>query len=79
MESSFDHVFVSSDIGHRKPERAAFEFIGQALDLPLSAILFFDDLPDNVAGAADAGLQTVLVSGPADVEAALRGLGQPGT
>lgn len=75
MERSFDRVFVSSDMGHRKPDRTAFEHVGQALGVPLESILFFDDLPENVAGAAAAGLQTVLVSGPADVEAALRALG----
>ncbi len=73
--ASFDRVFVSSEMGCRKPERRAFEFIGQALGVPLGSILFFDDLPENVAGAVAAGLQAVHVRGPADVKAALQALG----
>ena len=72
---SFDRVFVSSDIGFRKPERKAFEFIARALDVSLDSIMFFDDLPENVAGAATAGLQAVHVRGPADVKAALKAIG----
>jgi len=72
---AFDRVFVSSDIGLRKPERRAFEHISQAIGVPASAMLFFDDLADNVAGARAAGLQAVLVRGPADVCDALQSLG----
>lgn len=68
---AFDRVFVSSDIGLRKPERRAFEHIAQAVGLPTESLLFFDDLADNVAGARAAGLQAVLVRSPADVRAAL--------
>ena len=73
---AFDHIFVSSDIGLRKPERRAFEHIAQAIGVPAQALLFFDDLADNVAGARAAGLQAVLVRSPADVRAALAALAQ---
>lgn len=72
---SFDRVFVSSDIGHRKPDRRAFEYIAHALDVPVSSIMFFDDLLENVAGAAAAGLEAIHVRGPADVRVALQALG----
>lgn len=68
---AFDRIFVSSDMGCRKPERRAFDHIARELKLPASAILFFDDLAENVAGAHAAGLQAVHVRGPADVRAAL--------
>ncbi len=72
---AFDHIFVSSDIGLRKPERRAFEHIAQAVGVPVQGLLFFDDLAENVAGAHAAGLQAVLVRSPADVRAALAALG----
>ena len=71
----FEHVFVSSDIGLRKPHRAAFEFVARAIGVPAGAILFFDDLRENVEGALAAGLQAVHVQSPADVQKALHGLG----
>jgi putative hydrolase of the HAD superfamily len=75
LAQSFERIFVSSDMGYRKPERRAFEYVADAMDVPLNAILFFDDHPDNVAGARAAGLQAVHVQGPADVRAALQAIG----
>lgn len=72
---AFDRVFVSSEIGHRKPERSAFEFVARSIGVPVGSILFFDDTLENVDGARAAGLQAVHVRGPADVRAALRQLG----
>lgn len=68
---AFDHVFVSSDIGLRKPEAAAFAHVVQAIGVAPGAILFFDDLAENVEGAIAAGLQAVQVCSPADVREAL--------
>ncbi|MDM0117412.1 HAD family phosphatase [Variovorax sp. J22R133] len=75
IEPSFDRVFASSDIGMRKPERAAFEFVCKQINLPPGAVLFFDDLEQNVEGAIAAGLQAVCVRSPADVHEALARLG----
>jgi FMN phosphatase YigB (HAD superfamily) len=72
---AFDRIFVSSDMGCRKPERQAFDHITRAINLPAGTILFFDDLAENVAGAQAAGLQAVHVRGPADVRAALERTG----
>jgi len=72
---AFDRIFVSSEIGLRKPEQRAFEHIAGTVGLPVNALLFFDDLADNVAGARAAGLQAVHVRSPADVRAALAALG----
>jgi len=69
---SFDRIFASHEIGLRKPEKRAFEHIAAAIGVPLESILFFDDLDENVEGARAAGLQAVLVRGPADVRDALR-------
>ncbi|MEO8023423.1 HAD family phosphatase [Polaromonas sp.] len=72
---AFDRIFVSSDMGCRKPERQAFEHIVREIKVDPQAILFFDDLAENIAGAQGAGLQAVHVRGPADVRAALERTG----
>ncbi len=68
----FRQVFVSSDLGKRKPERAAFEAIAHAIGVPLDRILFFDDTMENVEAARAAGLRAVHVRAAQDVEDALR-------
>lgn len=68
----FRKVFVSSDLGLRKPERAAFEAIAREIGVPSQHILFFDDTRENVEGARAAGLHAVHVRGPLDVAQALR-------
>ena len=68
----FRKVFVSSAMGLRKPDRAAFEAISREIGVPLAKILFFDDTLANVEGARKAGLQAVHVKSPQDVEDALR-------
>ena len=72
---SFDRVFASHEIGFRKPERRAFAHIAQATGIPLASMMFFDDLPANVEGAASAGLQAVHVRSPSDVRNALQAIG----
>jgi len=69
---NFREVFVSSSLGLRKPERAAFERIGREIGVALPDILFFDDTLENVEGARAAGLAAVHVKGPQDVGDALR-------
>lgn len=70
--SHFKKLFVSSTIGLRKPDRAAFAHVVSDIGVPARRILFFDDLPENVAGARAAGLHAVQVGGTHDVIAALR-------
>ena len=69
---NFRRVFVSSQIGLRKPERASFDHIAREIGVPHGRILFFDDTLANVEGARAAGLQAVHVQGPDDVEKAVR-------
>ena len=72
--SAFRRIFSSTEMGLRKPDRAAFEAVVQAIGQRPESILFFDDLASNVAGARAAGLQAVQVSGPRDVREGLRAL-----
>lgn len=68
----FDRIFVSSEMGARKPEREAFERIAGEIGTPLGRILFFDDTEANVTAARDLGMPAVLVRSPDDVHAAVR-------
>ncbi len=73
--SVFDRVFVSSEIGLRKPEAAAFYAIAKTTGFSLAETLFFDDTLENVEGALDAGLQAVHVRSDIDVKDALTNIG----
>ena len=69
--SGFGTVFVSSDIGLRKPEKEAFHHVARELGVAPERILFFDDLLSNVEGARAAGLSAVHVTSADPVREAL--------
>jgi glucose-1-phosphatase len=71
---NFRKVFLSFELGLRKPERAAFEAIAAAIHVPLDRILFFEDTEANVEGARSIGMPAVLVRSPSDVANALAAL-----
>lgn len=77
--AAFDEIFVSSDLGMRKPELPAYRAVAERIGVPTSAILFFDDLAENVAGARAAGMQAVQVRGAADVREGLLRYGALGS
>ena len=70
---AFRKVFVSWELGHRKPEADAFVAIADEIGVPLERILFFDDTLENVEGARTVGMPAVHVRSVADVEAAVAG------
>lgn len=74
---AFTSIFVSSDLGERKPDRAAFDAVAAMIGVPASSILYFDDSPENVVGGRDAGLQAVHVTSTDSVRAALSRLSVP--
>lgn len=68
----FRKIYVSNEIGARKPEVAAFRAVVADMGVAPQQILFFDDLAANVAGARASGLRAVQVTAIADIEGALR-------
>ncbi|GAB3777768.1 HAD family phosphatase [Ramlibacter monticola] len=72
----FDRVFVSHEIGHRKPDAAAFRYVLKAIGVAAPEALLFDDLLPNIEAARSLGMQAVQVRGPDDVRQGLieRGL-----
>jgi glucose-1-phosphatase len=73
--SHFREVFVSSSIGLRKPDAAAFDHVVHAIGLPASRIVFFDDLAENIEGARARGLKAVHVRSVSDIADTLAALG----
>ena len=71
----FREVFLSSSIGLRKPDAAAYEHVVRAIGVPASRIVFFDDVAENVEGARAVGIHAVQVKSPADIAQALAALG----
>ncbi|MBR1135922.1 MULTISPECIES: HAD family hydrolase [Bradyrhizobium] len=71
----FREIFLSSSIGLRKPDAAAYQHVVQAIGIRAERILFFDDLAENIEGARASGLQAVLVRSTEDIAAALQALG----
>jgi putative hydrolase of the HAD superfamily len=69
--AAFDDIFVSSELGVRKPEQRAFETVVQKMGVDPASVLFFDDLPQNVAGAEALGIRAVQVRSPQDIRRAL--------
>jgi HAD superfamily hydrolase (TIGR01509 family) len=73
--SIFDKIFVSSELGLRKPDPEAFSEVAGQTGYDPSEFLFFDDTPENVEGARTAGMHAVLVQSNSDVREALLQLG----
>jgi putative hydrolase of the HAD superfamily len=71
----FREIFLSSSIGLRKPNAAAFDHLVKAIGAPASRILFFADSAENIEGARARGLAAVHVTSPGDVADALAALG----
>ncbi len=67
----FDDIYVSSTIGLRKPEVAAYQWVSNAMGLDPQSILFLDDNRENIEGARASGLQAEWIQSEADVVRAL--------
>jgi HAD superfamily hydrolase (TIGR01509 family) len=72
MLANFAEVFVSSEIGLRKPDAEAFMHVAGAAGLKPQRILFFDDTMENVKGARAVGMMAVHVTGTDSVINAIR-------
>ncbi|MFT5224867.1 MAG: epoxide hydrolase-like predicted phosphatase [Polaribacter sp.] len=66
--SPFDQVFVSSDMGSRKPEPAIYLLALERINIEPENVIFFDDLAINVEAARVLGMTAVQVQSPLDVE-----------
>jgi putative hydrolase of the HAD superfamily len=71
----FKTLFLSSTIGLRKPDAAAYDHVVSQIGVPASRIVFFDDLKENIEGAEARGLIGVHVRSSGDIARALDALG----
>ena len=55
----FDHVYLSHEIGMRKPNKEIFEFVCNNESLDPKKTLFIDDSIQHIEGAKKIGLNTV--------------------
>ena len=71
--------YLSHEIGHLKPARAAFEHVLADLGCAPHGVVFLDDNQLNVDAAQAVGLQAYRTVGIAEVQTTLRALGLLGT
>lgn len=57
----FQEVFYSYEIGHRKPDAGAFEYVLDNMGFDAEKTVLYDDLPENLETAKRLGIQTVYV------------------
>lgn len=58
----FEKIFSSHELGVRKPESRIYKIVLDYLNLPPTQTLFLDDNIDNVEGAANFGIVSIVVS-----------------
>jgi HAD superfamily hydrolase (TIGR01509 family) len=63
LEKMFDVCFLSHRLGLIKPDRAVFDHVVAALNLPAQRIVFFDDNDANVQQARAVGVNAIRVRG----------------
>lgn len=68
----FDRLVFSHDVGHVKPAAEFYLACAAAAGADPADCIFVDDIPENVEGAANAGLRGILFRDPEGLRAALR-------
>lgn len=75
LAGPFETLFVSHEIGQRKPDAEAYRIVCERLSQPAGNVVFFDDNPECVEAARSFGMQAIQVRGLAQLSAALQELG----
>ncbi len=57
---SFDKVYLSNEIGMRKPEPRVFEFVLKQHECEAADAVYFDDKRENVSAASRLGIDAIL-------------------
>lgn len=68
LHGLFDSCFLSHEMGHVKPDREAFDYTLERLEVAARDVYFFDDLLANVAVAREAGMNAFQVDDFAGIE-----------
>lgn len=65
MSAYFQTIFLSHQIGQRKPTPETFIWVCEQMGFEPKDVLFIDDSPQHISGAQQAGLQTFFYEGAA--------------
>lgn len=68
-EELFNHVYLSHEMGMRKPDPAIFTRVCNEQNLDPGSTLFIDDSLQHIEGAQKAGLKTIHLLPPMSVQA----------
>lgn len=71
LDSFFDKVYLSHQIGLRKPHVHGFQHILSEQNIDAAHTLFIDDSPQHIEGAQKLGLQTLYLPKGKDLETEL--------
>lgn len=63
VKAAADKIYLSQDMGMRKPEARIYQAVLQAEGFSAADAIFFDDNGDNIEGANQLGITSILVTG----------------
>lgn len=63
VRESADHIYLSQEMGMRKPETRIYQQVLEAEGFSANDTVFFDDNADNIEGARQLGINSILVTG----------------
>ena len=67
--STFDHLFLSFETGHYKPDAISYEQVVTHFDCEPADVFFLDDSPHNITAAREVGFDAHQVRGIGEVRA----------
>lgn len=71
LKDHFNKVYLSHEIGHRKPEPKAWQVILNEQGLAANETLFIDDSPQHIQAAQTLGVQTIHLEDISNLEVCL--------
>ena len=63
VRAAADKIYLSQEMGMRKPEARIYQAVLQAEGFSAADAVFFDDNADNIEGANQLGITSILVTG----------------
>lgn len=63
IRAAADRIYLSQEMGARKPEPAIYQQVLEQEGFAASEAVFFDDNADNIKGAQQAGITSILLTG----------------
>lgn len=67
IHQAADHIYLSQELGMRKPEARIYQHVLQAEGFSAQEAVFFDDNAENIEGASQLGITSILVNDRATI------------